>query len=138
MSIKTISEKDERHINEWEAGLNWARKVEKPWGYELIYARTPFYGGKILHVEKGHELSWQYHIQKDETMYVHSGKIQLTLEDERGEDRQIFVLEPGQSYRVRPGVRHSVKALETTDILETSTPHFDDIVRLKDRYGRIS
>ncbi|MEE9562697.1 MAG: cupin, partial [Thermoanaerobaculia bacterium] len=56
------------------------RKVDKPWGYELIFAHTDRYAGKILHVDPGQALSLQYHEHKDETLYLHSGEFELVIE----------------------------------------------------------
>jgi mannose-6-phosphate isomerase-like protein (cupin superfamily) len=111
------------------------RKVEKPWGYELIYAETEKYAGKILFVRKGHQLSLQYHKVKDETMYLYSGRAQLELQNPKGQN-QIIELSPGKSYHIEPGSQHRVTALEDCEILEVSTPELDDVVRLEDRYGR--
>ena len=111
------------------------RKIDKPWGYELIFAHTDRYVGKILHVDAGHALSLQYHEIKDETLYLQSGAYELTV-DEDGElvQRQ---MQPGDTYRIRPNTRHRMIAgPEGCDIIEVSTPELDDVVRLEDRYGR--
>ena len=112
-----------------------ARFVEKPWGHERIWADTEAYVGKILHIEAGESLSLQYHNRKDETIHVLTGRLRFqagpspdALED--------MVLEPGESFRITPGTVHRMEALETCDVLEASTPHLDDLVRLEDRYGR--
>lgn len=110
-------------------------RVEKPWGYELIWAKTDKYVGKILHINKGHQLSLQYHKLKEETIYVQSGKLQFLLEDDKGE-RQTVILEPGQSAHTKPLRVHRMTALEDTDVFEVSTPELDDVVRLQDDYGR--
>lgn len=111
------------------------RRVEKPWGYELIFAHTDRYVGKLLHIEPGHALSLQLHHRKDETFFVASGEIELQVE-ENGE----LVKQPlrgGESYRVRPGTRHRMVASELgCELFEVSTPELDDVVRLEDRYGR--
>jgi len=112
------------------------RKVDKPWGYELIYAKTDKYAGKIIFVRKGEQLSLQYHRVKDETMYLYSGLAQLEIQDTKGQS-QIIELSPGKSYHIEPGCRHRVIALEDCQILEVSTPELDDVVRLEDRYGRV-
>lgn len=112
------------------------RRVEKPWGYEIIWAQTPGYVGKILHIEKGHALSLQYHKVKDETVHVQTGTLVLELEDENGEMRT-ETLGPGQSRWIRPGKRHRMTAGTDVDVLEVSTNHLDDVVRLEDRYGRV-
>ena len=112
------------------------RKVEKPWGYELIYAETEKYAGKVIFVQKGEQLSLQYHKIKDETMYLHRGRAKLEIQDAEGQN-QIIELSPGESYHIEPGCRHRVTAVEDCEILEVSTPELDDVVRLEDRYGRV-
>ncbi len=112
------------------------RRVAKPWGYELIWAETDRYVGKILHVEAGHALSLQYHERKDETIYVLSGRL-LFEHGALGEaPLERVTLEPGESFRIRPRLRHRMIAETDCDILEASTPELDDVVRLEDRYGR--
>ena len=111
-----------------------AEKLEKPWGYELIIASTKYYIGKILHIKRGNSLSLQYHKEKDESLYILRGKILLEVE-EKGQMKKREMNE-GDSYHIRPKVRHRMTAAEDTDIIEVSTPHPDDVVRLKDRYGR--
>jgi mannose-6-phosphate isomerase len=111
-------------------------RIDKPWGHELIWARTGRYVGKILHVRAGHALSLQYHRQKDETVYVLCGRIRFQHGAE-GEDLRETVLEPGQSFHIAPGTRHRMVALADCDLLEASTPELDDVVRLEDRYGRV-
>lgn len=111
------------------------RRVDKPWGYELIWGHTEDYVGKILHVEAGQALSLQYHQVKDETMYLLSGEIELEIGDHESELRK-HVLQPGQSVHLPPGRRHRLTARRTSDVLEVSTPEIDDVVRLDDRYGR--
>ncbi len=112
------------------------RRVEKPWGYEIWFAVTDRYAGKILHITAGEELSLQYHAQKDETIYVLSGDMELELDDDGGQ-LQIIRLAPGECQRIRVGRRHRMRALEDTDLCEVSTPELDDVVRLQDRYGRV-
>ena len=112
------------------------RKVEKPWGWELIWAHADDYVGKILFVRAGHSLSLQFHREKDESWYVESGRAKLEL----GQIGQAVLAEevigPGAAFRYKPGTVHRVTALEDTTILEVSTPHLDDVVRLEDAYGR--
>jgi mannose-6-phosphate isomerase len=111
------------------------KRVEKPWGHEIIWAATPGYVGKLLHIKQGHALSLQYHKVKDETVYVQSGRLLLELDDDRGQLQKI-VLGPGESRRILPGMKHRMTAETDVDILEASTNHLDDVVRLEDRYGR--
>ena len=109
-------------------------RVEKPWGYELIWARTDRYVGKILHVNAGHAMSRQYHRKKDETMHVLRGELIVRYGTEQAlETRRLTA---GESFRFPPGMVHEVQAVSDTDILEASTPELDDLVRLSDRYGR--
>ena len=110
-------------------------RVEKPWGYEIIWARNDRYAGKILHIDRGHSLSYQYHRIKDETIHLLRGVLDLEIGAADGE-RQITRLAPGQSFRIRAKERHRMSAVEDCDVLEASTPELDDVVRLEDRYGR--
>ena len=110
------------------------KRVPKPWGYELIFAKTGRYVGKILHINRGESLSLQYHEIKDETLYVVNGELKLTLEYE-GDRRQV-ALRSGQAFHIPPRLIHRMEAVEDTDVAEVSTPELDDVVRLEDRYGR--
>ena len=111
------------------------RRVDKPWGYELIWADTDLYVGKILHVNAGEALSLQMHRIKDETMYVLAGRVLMDVGPD-AERLERIELGPGQAIRLAPGTVHRVEAVEDADLLEASTPHLDDLVRLQDRYGR--
>jgi len=111
------------------------RRVEKPWGYELVWAEAEQYVGKLLFVRAGHALSLQYHEVKDESWLVQDGRALLEL-GEAGGDLVSVEIGPGDAFRYRPGTVHRVSALDDTLILEVSTPHLDDVVRLDDRYGR--
>jgi len=113
------------------------KRVDKPWGYEIWWARTERYVGKILHVNKGESLSLQYHNVKDETIMIQSGLLlfQTRPAGEEGELRQVE-MKPGDVFHITPGTLHRMTALEDCDILEVSTPELDDVVRLEDRYGR--
>jgi mannose-6-phosphate isomerase len=109
-------------------------RVEKPWGYEIIWAHTDRYVGKILHINAGHALSVQYHETKDETVYLLSGElIYRVWENDRPKDVGLKV---GQAFRIMPHTIHQMEAVTDCDVLEASTPHLHDVVRLQDRYGR--
>jgi mannose-6-phosphate isomerase len=109
--------------------------VPKPWGHELIWAKTERYVGKILHVRAGESLSLQYHRVKDETIMVLAGRLSfLCFAD--GDAPATRELAPGDPVHITPGLRHRMTAIEDTDVLEVSTPELDDVVRLEDRYGR--
>jgi len=110
------------------------RRVAKPWGHELVFAENERYAGKILHLEPGQCLSLQYHETKDETLFVLTGEVTLSVGQE-GSMREIR-LRPGDAHRIRPGVRHRMWADVASDLVEVSSPELDDVVRLEDRYGR--
>lgn len=110
-------------------------RIDKPWGYELIWASTSSYVGKVLHVEAGETLSLQYHEVKDETMHVFRGRVRLEV-GPSADALEMVELGPGEGIHLPPGTVHRLEALETADVLEASTPHLDDLVRLEDRYGR--
>lgn len=112
------------------------QRVEKPWGYELIWAKTKDYVGKILHINKGHKLSLQYHKIKEETIFVASGKMLFVFEDDQGVLQEI-PLNQGEAHHIPTGKKHRMIAVEDCDVFEVSTPHLDDVVRLEDGYGRI-
>ncbi len=117
----------------------WAfepRKVEKPWGYELIWAEADQYVGKVLFVNAGESLSLQFHRAKDESWLVQDGRAKLELGSAGDAMLNEEVVGPGACFRFRAGTVHRVTALEDTTILEVSTPQLDDVVRLEDRYGR--
>ncbi len=109
-------------------------RTDKPWGYELLWAQTDRYVGKIIHVNAGHALSLQYHNRKTETIYLASGK--LLYEIQEGEQLAPKQLSPGDRIHVPAGTIHRMTAIEDSDIFEVSTPEIDDVVRLEDRYGR--
>lgn len=111
------------------------RVVSKPWGHEVIWADTDLYVGKVLHIKAGHSLSLQYHNKKDETIHLLSGQMIYRVKNEASELKDV-VLKVGDSYRNEPGVVHQMEAVTDCQVLEASTPHLDDVVRLNDRYGR--
>ena len=111
-------------------------RVEKPWGYELIWAKTKDYVGKLLHIKKGHKLSLQYHEIKEETIYVASGIMCFVFENDSGELTEIE-LKPGEAHHIPTGRKHRMIAVEDCDVFEVSTPHLQDVVRLEDGYGRV-
>jgi mannose-6-phosphate isomerase-like protein (cupin superfamily) len=114
--------------------INKGQIVEKPWGYEIIWAHTERYVGKILHINKGESLSYQYHVVKDETVRLLSGALEMDIETS-GERRKLR-LSPGECLHIVPRMKHRMIAIEDCDVLEVSTPELDDVVRLEDRYGR--
>jgi len=109
-------------------------RVEKPWGYELHWAKTERYVGKLIHINKGHALSLQYHNITDETIFLWSGKMLFEVE----EDGKLVgrEMKPGESVHVTPKTVHRMTAVEDSDVFEVSTPELQDVVRLEDRYGR--
>jgi mannose-6-phosphate isomerase len=118
-----------------DGGVTLPRKVNKPWGYELWWALTDRYAGKMLHIERGQRLSLQFHERKDESAYLLSGRLLLTKGPSEDELTTVE-LAAGDVWRNAPGEVHTVEALEDSDVLEVSTPELDDVVRLSDNYGR--
>ena len=118
------------------SGKESVRFVEKPWGHELIWAHTPHYVGKVLHIKAGQALSVQYHEKKDETIHLLSGEMIYRVSDVALGEMKEITLRAGESFRNEPGTVHQMEAVTDCDVLEASTPHLDDVVRLKDRYGR--
>jgi mannose-6-phosphate isomerase-like protein (cupin superfamily) len=115
---------------------NLPRKIEKPWGFEILFAETPRYAGKVLFVRKDCRLSLQYHKVKDEALYVYEGKVNMEIERD-GEHKESLTLGAGDCVRITPLTRHRLTAIEDTTLFEASTPELDDVVRLDDDYGRI-
>lgn len=113
-----------------------ARRISKPWGYELIWAESRRYAGKILHIDAGHSLSLQFHRRKEETIYVLRGSMALEVGRTPGKTRRVSLRE-GQGFHLEATVIHRMTALEDCDVLEVSTPELDDVVRLEDLYGRV-
>jgi mannose-6-phosphate isomerase len=116
-------------------GPDAERRVVKPWGHELIWAHTDRYVGKILVIDAGKRLSLQLHERKDETILVLSGRMYLHL---GGPDGVIRATElgPGDHRRIPTGTIHRFEAIERCELIEVSTPELDDVVRLKDDFGR--
>jgi quercetin dioxygenase-like cupin family protein len=116
------------------SGRAEVKRVPKPWGYEIIWAHTDRYVGKVLHIDAGHALSVQYHNRKDETIYLLSGEMKYWVK--LGDELEDVRLRQGDAFRITPGTVHYMEAITDCDILEASTPELDDVVRLQDRYGR--
>jgi len=111
------------------------RRAEKPWGWELIWAETDRYAGKLLFVRAGQALSLQYHERKDESWYVQEGRATLEL-GKVGAELETSEIGPGDTFHFEPGTVHRLRVLEDTLIVEVSTSDLDDVVRLADDYGR--
>ncbi len=109
-------------------------KIDKPWGYELHWAKTDRYVGKVLHIDAGHALSLQYHDRKEETILLWSGRLLFEIEEDGALVRR--EMKPGERIHVEPKTVHRMTALEDCEIFEVSTPELDDVIRLEDRYGR--
>lgn len=109
-------------------------RVDKPWGYELIWARTNRYVGKVIHVRAGHALSLQYHERKEETILLWRGR--LRFQQGTGDAARDWEMQPGERVHITPGTVHRMTAIEDSDLFEVSTPELEDVVRLDDRYGR--
>jgi mannose-6-phosphate isomerase len=121
------------NLDRWAADT---RRVDKPWGWELIWVQTDQYVGKVLFVKAGESLSLQFHRVKDEAWYVHSGRAKLELGDAGEAVLKEEVVSAPAFFRLPAGTVHRVTAIEDTTIIEVSTPQLDDVVRLEDKYGR--
>ena len=111
--------------------LNKQTEIVKPWGHEVIWAQTDDYVGKLIFINKGHKLSRQYHNIKEETILVKSGV--LTLEIGARQYKREVELTPGSSYHIKPNTIHRFCAnYENVVLVEVSTPHLNDVVRLED------
>jgi mannose-6-phosphate isomerase len=132
------------HRETFVSGKTEVRVVPKPWGHETIWANTDLYVGKVLHIKAGHSLSVQYHNLKDETIHLLSGTMIYRVGNDDGRSKmEVGVpqlreveLKAGESFRNEPGTIHQMEAVTDCVLLEASTPHLDDVVRLTDRYGR--
>jgi mannose-6-phosphate isomerase-like protein (cupin superfamily) len=111
------------------------RRIEKPWGYELVWAEAPKYVGKVLHIDSGKRLSLQYHEVKDETIMVQSGSLLLEVGQTKDTLYEVH-MEAGDCFHITTGLVHRMTALSDVDVLEVSTPELDDVVRLSDDFGR--
>jgi mannose-6-phosphate isomerase len=131
-----VTEFDSPNMNSLDRWAFDVTKVEKPWGHELIWALSETYCGKVLFVRAGAALSLQFHNLKDESWLVQSGRAKLELGEVGQQVLHEEVVGAGAAFRYRPGTVHRVTAIDDTTILEVSTPHLDDIVRLEDLYGR--
>jgi mannose-6-phosphate isomerase len=118
------------------SGRTEVRHVPKPWGHETIWAATELYVGKILHINAGQKLSVQYHVHKDETVYLLAGELKYCVQLEGSDRPTDMKLKVGEAFRITPNTIHYMEAVTDCDVLEASTPHLDDVVRIKDAYGR--
>tara|TARA_B100001094_G_C18186658_1_gene804256 strand:- start:3627 stop:3962 length:336 start_codon:yes stop_codon:yes gene_type:complete len=109
------------------------RIVKKPWGHEEIWAETKDYVGKILVINPGHRLSKQYHQEKEETIYVMEG---ILVNYDKDDNKKLYY--PGDTIHVAVGQIHRFGATEKryAKIVEVSTNHLSDVVRLEDDYDR--
>jgi len=112
-----------------------AQKIDKPWGYELLWAKTKDYVGKVLFVRKGEALSLQYHEQKEETLFIESGECWIETGPDKNNLSKV-VFSPGDVFHITPRTLHRIVAISDVRIFEVSTPQLSDVVRLEDRYGR--
>jgi len=109
-------------------------RVDKPWGYELRFVRTDRYAGKVLFIQRGAQLSLQYHAMKDEALFVQEGIVEIILG--QGADRQVVRLGPGEARHLPPGTVHRFRGVTDCLLFEVSTPELEDVVRIEDDYGR--
>jgi mannose-6-phosphate isomerase len=134
--VRGSAEMESPNLNTLERWTFEPRRVEKPWGYELVWALTDTYCGKLLFVRAGHSLSLQFHRDKDEAWLVQDGRARIELGEVGDSVLNEEIVGPGAAFHYAPGTVHRVTAIADTTILEVSTPHLEDVVRLEDEYGR--
>ena len=101
------------------------KHVEKLWGSEFWIVNNEKYCSKILHFEKGKRLSMHFHKMKDESWYLLKGKLMFYWIDTTVGKVVSQTFDKGQAVRIPPGLPHQLLALEDSDVIETSTQHFD-------------
>ena len=119
--------------------LKTVRKIQKPWGREVWFSQTDDYMGKLLYVMIDKQVSLHQHREKEESMYAMLGNLEIFTSDDGGKTmRHSQYLERGDVFHVLPGIIHSIKNVGDSIalLLEVSTPHPEDSIRLKDFYGR--
>jgi len=131
-----VTDLDSPNLDSLDRWAFQVKQVDKPWGHELIWALSDTYCGKVLFVKAGAALSLQFHNEKDESWLVHSGRAKLELGEVGQKVLNEEVISAGAAFHYKPGTVHRITAIEDTTILEVSTPHLDDVVRLEDLYGR--
>ena len=110
------------------------RRVEKPWGFENIWAENKKYVGKFMFIKPNNRMSLQYHNIKEETVYVQSGILRIWHSEN---DDDYTDLSPGDIFHVKPKTIHRFGAIsDPVHLIEISTPEIDDVVRIKDDYDR--
>ena len=121
-------------LNEPPKHISECIKIDKPWGYEILWTQTDNYVSKIICIQPQQRMSLQYHEKKEETIYVMSGVLILW---ESKEEETFKHLGPGSVYHVKPGQVHRFGAgSEAVMLTEVSTNYLDDVVRIKDDYSR--
>lgn len=113
-----------------EVGKEYSNRTDKPWGYEKLLRLDGKRMEKLLSIMAGYRTSLHYHEVRDEILHVLGGA--GWVEFERGKRKQF---RKGTKIRVKPKVIHSFIASENTLIREISTPHPEDVVRVKDFYA---
>lgn len=122
--------------NGTKGAVSTPRRVEKPWGWELWWARTADFAGKTLFLKKDKRFSLQYHVVKEEVIHVQSGKVRLWTAARGEETLSESILNPGDSIHIEPGRLHRMQAIEDSILLEVSLPFLWDVVRVSDDFGR--
>ncbi len=114
----------------------YAKKVDKPWGYEVHWVPEDApYMGKLLHIKAGAKLSLQIHDQKQESWFIHAGEAKVIWEDNTGKLIET-ALQPGMGYSTQLGQKHRLVGVTDCDIIEVSTPELGTTWRLEDDYAR--
>jgi len=98
-------------------------KIDKGWGYEIIWATNNKYAGKILVFERvGAKMSMHFHKEKDETWFVNAGQFRLTFCDTNSAQYSERILNEGDTWRNPPLLPHQLTALQPNSMIyEVST-----------------
>lgn len=120
-----IDDKSHNVDSYWPLKEENVTKVEKGWGHEIIFVNNEKYCGKILHFKKDAKFSMHFHIQKEETWYISTGKFLFRKINTKNADIEEKLLTPGCCVTNKIGEPHQIICEEEGDIFEVSTQHFD-------------
>lgn len=122
----------------WKGKSN---EIKKPWGSVISWSALKTVGGKIIKIEKNHRTSLKYNTLKDEALFIISGKVIVSTWDSvrkiDNTPEMRYPLTQGDTFNIQSEVPFRITAIEDSYIVEISNGKNNQIVRLKDDYGRI-
>ena len=105
------------------------------WGKEILLTLIPkVLSLKLLSIKKGNKGGLQFHRKKNECGYLISGKLLIRYDNGNGKLKR-KILKKGDVFHFPPRLVHQEEALTNCSIIEASTPHFNDRVRVEKKYG---